>query len=54
MVLSQLNVLDRAGDRALAYGRATRELLDTESGLGTWMLAFTQTSNQTAHRKLMP
>jgi hypothetical protein len=50
MVLGHLKVLDRAGDRAIAYGKAMRELLDAESGLDGWMHAFAQRSSQ---RKLV-
>lgn len=46
MVLGHLKVLDRAGERAIAYGKATRELLDAESGLDVWMHAFAQRSSQ--------
>jgi len=42
MMLGQLKALDRAGDRALAYGKAARDLFDAESGLQQWTSAFMQ------------
>jgi len=42
MVVGQLKTLDRAGDRALAYGKAARDLFDAESGLQQWTSVFEQ------------
>lgn len=51
MVLGHLKIHDRAGERAIIYGQAVRELLDAESGLDAWMLAFAQGPPQASQRE---